>query len=153
MADLRQRTLVSVRAICNHPSSTKVFARSACAEFGVPFSFDRAEPNLTGAESLLGLLAADVAGLFSKVALQRRLGVDGIEITGRAELDNSLGYLGVLGAEGTPTYQSFQLKVFIESTEPIEELEAAWTEAIARAPLCNTLKRASQVDIEMVLAD
>ena len=153
MADLRQRTLVSVRATCNLQSNTKVFARSAIAEFGVPFSFDRAEPTLTGAENLLGLLSADITGLFSKVAKHRRLSVDRIEVIARAELDGSLKYLGVIGAEGTPSYQSFRLKVFIDSPEPLQELEAAWQEAIERAPLINTLKRAAQVEVEMVLAD
>lgn len=153
MADLRQRTLVSVRATCNLQSSTKVFARSASAEFGVPFSFDRAEPALTGAENLLGLLSADIVGLFSQVAKQRRLSVDRIEVIAKAELDGSLKYLGVIGAEGTPSYQSFRLKVFIDSPEPVGELEAAWQETVERAPLINTLKRASQVEVEMVLAD
>jgi len=153
MADLRQRTLVSVRATCDLEAKTRVFARSASAEFGVPFSFDRAEPSLTGAESLLGLLASDVAGLFSMVAKTRRLVVDRLEITAKAELDGSLRYLGVIGADGTPCYRSFQLKVFIDSPESLRELEDAWQEAVQRAPLLNTLSQATQVDIEMVLAD
>jgi len=153
MSDLRQRTLVSVRASCNPKSNTKVFARSASAEFGVPFSFDRAEPNLTVAESLLGLLSTDVAGLVSKVATQNRLVIDRIEVIAQAELDASLKYLGVIGAEGTPSYRNFQIKVFVDSPERLLDLENVWTEAIQRAPLLNTLKQATDVEIEMVIAD
>lgn len=153
MADSRQRTLVSVRATCNQATQTTVFARSARAEFGVPFSFDRAEPSLTGAESLLGLLAADVVGVFSKVAAQRRLKVDRIEVIVKAELDASLRYLGVIGAEGSPSYQNFRLRVFVDSPESHAQLDDAWQEATVRAPLLNTLKQAAQIEIEMVLAD
>ena len=50
--------------------------------------------------------------------------------------------------------RAFSLKVFIDSPEPLQELEAAWQEAIERMPLINTLKRAThKFVVEMVLAD
>ena len=151
MADARQRTLVSVRATCSlQSSSTKVFARSASAEFGVPFSFDRDTPGLTGAERLLGLLSADLTGLFSKICRQQRLAVDRIEVTARAELHDSLRYLGVIGASGTPHYRNFQIKMFVDSPASPADLERVWQETTQRAPLLNTLKPATDIEIEMV---
>ena len=153
MADVRQRTLVSVRATCNNASSTKVFARSSSTEFGVPFSFDRTKPNLTGAENLLGLLAADIAGLFSESAKRKRLDIDRIEVTAKAALDASLAYLGVIGTEGTPSYKEFELKMFVDSPASRSELDQVWLEATQRAPLLNTLRQATEVKTELVIVD
>lgn len=153
MSDLRQRTLVSVRATCHSDSSTKVFARSSSAEFGIPFSFDRAESNLTGAENLLGLLAADVSGLFRKLAKQKRIAVDRIEITAKAELDASLAYLGVIGTEGKPSYKDFELKMFVDSPASRLELEQTWSDATQRAPLLNTLMQAAEINLELIIVD
>ena len=95
MADSRPRTLVSVRANLNPlNANTNVFARSHRAEFGRPFSFDIAEPSVTGSDSISGLLAADVLGLSGSIASKHRLTVDGAEATAKAELPESLRYLG-----------------------------------------------------------
>lgn len=154
MADLRQRTLVSVRATTESSStSTKVFARKHCAELGASFSFDNAEPSMTGAETLLGLLANDVLDQFATVSRKRRLVVDRLEATVSAELCDSLRLLGVIGASGTPRYDSFNIRVYIDSGDDSKELKNAWDEAILRAPLLNTLKQSSEVHIDMQVAD
>lgn len=149
MADSRQRTLVSVRASLEKDSHTRVFARSHQAEFGAAFSFDREEPTLTGAENILGLLGAEVLGLFQYLAKQRRLSVDRVEATVQLHMDNSLRFLGVIGAEGSPSFDHFRLKAFVDSLEPIELLNEIWNEALARAPLYNTLGKAASVEVDM----
>ena len=154
MADLRQRTLVSVRANLDPPgANTKVFARSHRFEIGKPFSFDIAEPSVTGSETLLGLLASDVLGLFASIANTRRLTIDRAEATVRAELAESLRYLGVIGSTGEPAYEHFQVRVYIDSPASSGSLNDAWNEAVARAPLLNTLRRATSVDVTMQLTD
>ena len=154
MADSRQRTLVSVRAkTCSQSTRTTVFARAHQIELGTPWSFDVAEPSFTGAEQMLGLLASDVIGLFIKICQQRRLNVDRAEATVKAELANTLRYLGVIGAAGSPAYEDFQLRVYVESPASPEALRDAWNEAIERAPFLNVLKRAADVDVSMQLTD
>jgi hypothetical protein len=151
---LRQGTLFSVRAkTCGQSGRTSVFARAHKIEIGKPWSFDDAEPDLTGAEQLLGILASDVTGLFVSICQQRGLIVDGVEATVKAELANTLRYLGVIGAAGTPAYETFQLRVHVESPTAPEALGDAWNEAIERAPFLNVLKRGAEVDVSMQVTD
>ncbi len=108
---------------------------------------------MTGAEQMLGLLASDVTSLFIKICQQRRLIVDRAEATVKAELANTLRYLGVIGAVGTAAYENFQLRVYVESPGSPEALREAWNEAIERAPFLNVLKRGAEVDVSMQLTD
>lgn len=105
-----------------------------------------AEPELTGAETLLGLLAADVIGLFLEIAKRRRVAVDEVEATVKAALADPLVHLGVLGAEGEPRYESFSLRAYAGSSAANDVLQDIWAEALRRAPLANTLRRAATLD-------
>jgi hypothetical protein len=102
---------------------------------------------------MLGFLASDVIGLFIRICQQRRLIVDRAEATIKTELANTLAYLGVVGATGTPAYENFRLRVFVESRASPEALRDAWQGAIERAPFLNVLKRGANVDVSMQLTD
>jgi hypothetical protein len=146
MSDSLQRALVSVRASAKRGERVAVFARSQKALIGKGWSFDVAEPDFTGAEWLLGALAADVIGLFLDLAARRRVVVDEIEATVKAELGEPLVHLGVIGAEGEPRYHSFSLRAYAGSSAPDSQLQPIWAEALRRAPLANTLRRAAGMD-------
>jgi hypothetical protein len=143
MPDSHERALVSVRASVKPGEGTKVFARSLGAKLGKGWSFDIAEPELTGAEYLLGILAADVIGLFLDLAARRRVIVDEVEATVKAELSGTLSLLGVIGAEGEPHYSSFSLRAYAGSSASGATLQDLWAEALRRSPMANTLRRAA----------
>ena len=143
MSEPHERALVSVRASVKHGGVTKMFARSLGATLGRSWSFDIAEPELTGAEYLLGMLASDVIGQFLDLAARRRVVVDEVEATVKAELTGTLALLGVVGAEGEPHYSSFSLRAYAGSSAPAATLQELWAEALRRAPLANTLRRAA----------
>ena len=147
MHDSLQRALVSVRAITTKAGGITVYARSHQVVFGRGWSFDIKEPAMTGAEMLLGALAADVLELFLRLARQQRLLVDEIEASLLAELSDPLVHLGVIGAVGEPRYSSFTVKVYAGSPAPAAALLAVWEEAVRRAPLLNTLRRAAPVHL------
>lgn len=147
MHDSLQRALVSVRAITTKAGGVTVYARSHQAVFGRGWSFDIKEPAMTGAEMLLGALAADVLELFLRLARQQRLTVDEMEASLQAELSDPLVHLGVIGAEGEPRYSSFTVKVYAGSPAPAAALLGVWEEAVRRAPLLNTLRRAAPVHL------
>ncbi|MBP7949650.1 MAG: hypothetical protein KA004_08340 [Verrucomicrobiales bacterium] len=149
MADSLQRALVSVRASGKMGSPLAVFARTHKTCVGKGWSFDIQEPALTGAEQLLGILAADVLGLFLEIAARRRLQVDETEATLRAELVGALSHLGVVGAAGVPHYDCFVIKAFVGSPASRADLQAAWEEAQRRAPLLHTLRRAARVELSL----
>lgn len=147
MHDPLPGALVSVRAISSEVEGIVVYARSHKAVLGRGWSFDIKEPAMTGAEMLLGCLAADVLELFLRLARKGRLTVDAMEATLQAELCDPRVHLGVIGAEGEPRYSSFTLKVYAGSPAPAPALLAVWDEALRRAPLLNTLRRAAPVEI------
>jgi len=146
MTDSLQRALVSVRASARQGERLAVYARSQGAVLGKGWSFDVAEPAMTGAETLLGLLAADVIGMFLEMAKRRRVSVDEVEATVKAELADPLVHLGVVGAEGEPRYESFTLRAYAGSAAPAAALQEIWAEALRRAPLANTLRRAASLE-------
>ena len=146
MTDPLQRAPVGVRVSMKQGERAAVFARSHRGVLGKGWSFDIAEPEMTGAEQLLGALAADVIGIFLDLARRRRIPVDEVEATVRAELLDSLALLGVIGAGGEPRYAGFSLRAWAGSAAPEPVLQELWSEALRRAPLANTLRRAASLD-------
>jgi hypothetical protein len=145
MSDSLQRALVSVRTTAKPGSGVTVFSRKCSATLGKGWSFDIEEPTLTGAETLLGLLANDVLGLFLELCRKQRVVIDEVEATVKAELVAPLVHLGVIGAQGEPRYQAFQLRAYIGTSASSSVTDQLWAEALRRAPLANTLSRSSDL--------
>lgn len=151
MTDTLQRALVSVRITAEPGGSVSLYARKEKAVIGRGWSFDIAEPRLSGAEVMLGALASDVVGLFAGIAARRRLAVDEIEAKLTAELAGPLTLLGVVGAAGTPHYREIHLRAYVGGSAEPARLREAWQDALARAPLYNTLRRATRVEAQLQL--
>jgi hypothetical protein len=149
MTDSLDRALVSVRITAEAGGSVSLYARKEKAVIGRGWSFDIAEPRLSGAEVLLGALASDVVGLFARIAAERRLAVDEIEAKLTAELADPLALLGVVGSAGEPRYEAIRLRAYVGGSADPARLEEAWAEALRRAPLYNTLRRATAVEARM----
>lgn len=149
MTNSPDRALVSVRITAEPGGSVGLYARKEKAVIGRGWSFDIAEPRLSGAEVFLGALASDVVGLFARIAAQRRLGIDEIEAKLSAELAAPLALLGVVGSEGEPRYQAIRLRAYVGGSADPARLAEAWEEALRRAPLYNTLRRATVVEARM----
>lgn len=107
---------------------------------------------MTGAELLLGALASDVIGLFLDLAKRRRVAVDEVEATVKAELADPLVHLRVVGAEGEPRYENFSLRAYAGSAAPEAVLQEIWTDALRRAPLANTLRRAAGMEATLKIS-
>lgn len=149
MTDSLDRALVSVRITAEPGGDVSLYARKEKAVIGRGWSFDIAEPRLSGAEVFLGALASDVVGLFARIAAQRRLGIDEIEAKLSAELAAPLALLGVVGSGGEPHYQAIRLRAYVGGSADTAKLVEAWEEALRRAPLYNTLRRATVVEARM----
>ena len=149
MSDSLQRALVSVRITAEPGGSISLYARKEKAVIGRGWSFDIAEPRLSGAEILLGALASDVVGLFARIAARQRLGIDEIEARLTAELADPLTLLGVVGADGDPHYREIHLRAYVGGTAHPVRLQDAWQDALRRAPLYNTLRRATRVEARL----
>ena len=101
---------------------------------------------------MLGALAADVLGLFTRLARERRLGVDEVEAKITAQLAAPLALLGVIGASGEPYYEAIQFRAYVGSGANPGLLQAAWDDALKRAPFFNTLSRCTKLDITMQIS-
>ena len=152
MTDNLDEARAAVRASSVADGSVVVFARKHRAVLGRGWSFDVEEPHLTGAEILLGALAADVLGPFRLLARQQRLVIDEVEASAEVILAHSLAQLGVIGATGEPHYRRINLRVFIGTSAAVDAVQAAWEEALRRAPLFQTLRHATALDITMQVA-
>lgn len=151
MTDPLNRALVSARATLSRDQGLKLYARALEAGLGVPLSFDRNEPRLTGVEYLLGAVASDVLGGFLRLAKRRRLPVDDLEAVLKADVGNTLAWLEVVGAAGSPRIEGIAISVYASSSEPEERVRQLWDEALARAPIVNTLRASLPVQINLQL--
>jgi len=149
MDDPLARALVSVRVTSKAGAGASLFARKRKSDLGPGWSFDIEEPQLTGAEYFLGALAADALGAFRRVTTERRLVVDEVEVRAEVTLANPLALLGVIGAPGQPHYESILLQVYVGSAAPTAALQTAWNDAMGRAPMVITMRRATRLEITL----
>ncbi len=141
---LRQAS-AAVRASVSPNEQVKVYARGQMTTLGKGWSFDIAEPAMTGAETLLGVLVSDVLGLFTRLARRARVSVDEVEATATVQLVDPLVHLGVIGSEGTPRYEAFILRAYLGTSASESTVRHLWEETLRRAPLYQTLHRAGLV--------
>jgi len=152
MTDPLNRALVSARATSPSPKGLTFYARSLEGRVGVPLSFDVQEPSLTGVECLLGAVASDVLLGFRRLARLRRVPLDELEATLKAEVVNTLSYLGVVGESGPPHIESLDVKVYAGSSAPEERVRGVWDEALVLAPILNTLRAGTRVTIDLTVS-
>jgi len=88
-------------------------------------------------------------GLFARIAAERRLAIDDIEAKLSAELSAPLSLLGVIGSSGEPRYESIRLRAYVGGSADPARLHEAWDEALRRAPLFNTIRRATTVEAQI----
>lgn len=151
MTDSLNRALVSARATLSRDQGLKLYARSLEAGLGVPLSFDLKEPRLTGVEYLLGAVASDVLGGFLRLAKRRRLVVDDLEAVLKAEVEDTLAWLEVVGTAGTPRIGRLAVSIYASSSEAEEQVRQLWEEALSRAPIVNALRASLPLQIDFQL--
>ena len=126
-----------------------VFARTQRFEVGAPLSFDVEYGAITALEQVLGAIGADVSCGIQNLAALRRLEVDHVEAVVKAELENPLVHLGVVGEEGSPRMKRISVKVYVGSLEDEDELRALWSDVLTRSPLIQTFEKAVELELEM----
>lgn len=153
MDDPLSTALVSVRSTYRGKGGTVTLARSHEVARASGLSFDSKEPLPTSIELMLAAVAADVFGIFGRLAGQRRLTLDDTEAVLKATLADPLAYLGVVGAPGTTRLISLHFRAHVGTPAPHVEVSAAWDEALRRSPLLNTLRPAVKLTLELTFTD
>lgn len=151
-ADSRSWALVSARVKSTETARTTAFVRRRSFIVGKPVTFDREDGEISSLEYLAASVASDIACTLRKVARERRVEIDELEVTAQGELNNSLVFLGVVGESGEPSLKSLQLKVYLSSGSTGDEVRAAWEAAQARSPLIATLRKAVDLKLELQIS-
>lgn len=138
----------NLRVHSDDPGRATVYVRRHRFEVGVPLQFDDEYPLVTALEHALGALAADVVVGLRRVAKRRRVDVDRVEAIVRAQVDNPLTFLQVVGEDGDPGLERIAIKVYVSSVDPLERVEEVWQEALSISPLARTFARSVALELE-----
>jgi len=139
----------SVRVSGSTDGSATAFVRKHRFVVGSPVTFDEQAHHVSAVEYLLGAFGADLVTGLLAAARARHIEVDHAEALVRAELDDELAAVGVVGATGSPGLARLQVKVYASSVAQEETIMALWKGVLERSPLVRTLERV--VRLELVL--
>lgn len=142
----------SVRVSGSRDGSATAFVRKHRFVVGTPVTFDEQDPHVSALEYLLGAFGADLVTGFLAAARARHLEVDHAEALVRAELEDELAAVGVVGATGNPGLARLQVKVYASSGADEEALRALWKQTLERSPLVRTLERVVRLELLLEMA-
>ena len=139
----------SVRVSTGGRQVATAYARAHRFEVGLPLSFDEEYGATTALEQVLGALGADLACGLQRLAALRRIRIDQVEAVARAELENPLVHLGVVGEEGSPAIARVSITVYVGTSEEEQTIAELFREVRERSPLMRTFEKAVGLDIEL----
>lgn len=139
-----------VRATGRH--GVRVTTRGVQLSIGRPVEFDSEATEASALECALAAVGAEVVGGLREFARRRRLVLDDVEAVVKAKLEAPLVYLGVVGERGSPRLSMVAVRVYASSPEKGELIERAFHDALTVLPLVGTLRTATDVTTELVVA-
>ncbi|HTF88659.1 MAG TPA: OsmC family protein [Planctomycetota bacterium] len=137
-----------VRAATGEGSTTRVFARNHHIDIGQPASFDTADAAPSAVEVLLAALAGDlVAGLRWR-ASRAKVELQQMELSLSTRASDPGVFLG-LTKQGPGGLAEIEGRLYVQSPASSEELEALWSDTLARSLLAQTLLAGTEVKLEL----
>lgn len=131
-----------------HLKST-IYARNFAFDVGQAASFEEKDAHPSALEYLFGALAGSLTTGFATECARDNLEVDDIELSLGGSLNNILAHLGL--EEGDPSIRTIELKCFASTFDDEKKVGAAWQRTLERSPLVATLKKASDLQIKLVI--
>ena len=141
----------SLRVSASSDGSATAFARKHRFVVGSPVTFDEQDPQVSAMEYVLGAFGAELAGGLVAAARAKHCVIDHAEALVKADLDDPLAHLGVVGAKGHPGLARIHVKVYASSGEEEETVRALWKQTLERSPLVHTLERVVRLDLELLI--
>ena len=142
--------MLRVRATGRH--RVRVTTRGVQLSIGRPVEFDSDAAEPSALECALAALGAEIVGGLKDVARRRRLVLDDVEAVVKAKLDAPLVYLDVVGERGRPRLSTVSVRVYVSSPEAADVIERAFHDAMTLLPLVGTLRSATDLTTELVVA-
>src|SRR5690349_18444697 len=140
---------VSLRVTAPGPAAARVSAGRRHFSIGRPIEFDDASPHVAALEYALGAVGGEVVNGLREFARRRRVAIDAVEALVVGELEGGLTYLDVVGAQERPRIRRIAIRVYVASGDEAAT-RALFDETLDRLPLLFTLRRAADVEVELV---
>jgi hypothetical protein len=151
VVDAGQEQGFSLRVTGTADGAATAFARKHRFTVGAPVAFDEQDPRISALEYVLGAFGAELVNGLWAAARAKHVDVDHAEALVKAELDDPLAHLGVVGAAGTPALARVKVKVYASAAADEGALRALWKQTLERSPLVRTLEHAVTLDLELVV--
>jgi hypothetical protein len=121
------------------------YARGVSFVLGDSTSFRETDPLPSLVEQQLALIGGDLVAGLTSLAARRGMPVDAVEVSVTGTLDNALVHIGVIGEEGHPGFSAIEATVYVATDVEEAALQLLWEEVLRRAPIVNTLSRATKL--------
>ncbi len=141
----------SLRISSTRKGSATAFVRKHSFGVGAPVTFDQDDPHVSAIEYVLGAFGADLVNGLVAAARARHLTIDAAEALVKAELDDPLAAVGVIGATGHAGLARIEARVYASSGEDEETLQGLWNQTLARSPLVRTFERAVELKLQLFI--
>ena len=138
---------VRVRRIDDRES--RAYSGKSVFSVGRQASFSGEETIPTSVEYLLGALGGDLISGFQRSAAKRGVPIEGAEVVVTGRLDNPLVFLGVVGAKGSPSFDSITAVLYVGADAEERVLREIWASTLAMSPLVTTLERCLRLDLKI----
>jgi hypothetical protein len=135
----------SVRVRAEQAKAGTVYARNHAVRLGVALTFEPTDALPSALETAVGALGADLSTTFLAGARRRRLIVDSVEFALQFRLVNPLTHLGVIGEEGDPSIERIEGTFYVSADAEDADLQALWADTLARSPLYQTFRKATEI--------
>ncbi len=144
----RQQWSVRVRTL-NEPTVTAPL-KGANLRLLDTLSFDPKAKLPCSLESALASYGADLVTGFKRVLNQKRVEVFSIEADVKANLENPMVHIGVVGEFGSPRINLIRATLYVTANCERNLLETTLATVLERSPLHQTLIRATEIQVRLV---
>jgi hypothetical protein len=143
---------VGMRVTAAEQDQARVSVRKHQFVVGRPIDFDVEAPTISAVEYALGALGAELVDGLRQFANRRRLVLDGVEALVRADIEDSLVYLEVVGESGVPRIERVEIKVYVTSPEAEPTVQDLFQDVVDRLPLLGTFRTAVHLETQLILS-
>jgi len=140
----------SLRISSTPEGAASAFVRKHRFTVGAPVTFDEDDPHVSALEYVLGAFGGELVSGLMAGARARHLAVHHAEAVVKAELDDPLATLGVVGASGHPGLARVHVKLYASGDDE-QGLRDLWKQTLERSTLVRTLRAAVRLELELAL--
>ncbi len=130
----------TIRVHLTGDQEAKAYTRNLSFTIKKQASFSQEDSNPSAVEYLLAALGGDIINGYDYHAKKANIDIEDMELKITGHLNNPLVFLGVVGAEGSPGFQSIQATLYVRADSDESKLEEVWLATLKSSPLVNTLK-------------